>query len=86
MEEYISIVSVVVDEENGRVPVICGASSTPSREAATKAKMAKDIGADGLLVLPTFSFRYHPKGLIRHFATVGSLIVDDRRMANHLVE
>lgn len=70
MDEYESVLAVAVDEANGKVPVICGASSTSSKEAAMKAKRAEDIGADGLLVLPTFSPRYHLEGLIKHFTTV----------------
>lgn len=71
-EEIRRIIEITVDEVNGKIPVIAGVSSTSSIIAAKRAKMAEDMGADGLLVLPAFYSKYNFQGLLRHFEIVAS--------------
>lgn len=69
-EEVSKIIEITVDEVNGKIPVIAGVSSTSSIVAARRARMAEDLGADGLLVLPAFYSRYNFLGVLRHFELV----------------
>ncbi len=71
-DEVRRIIEITVDEVNGRVPVIAGVSSTSTIVAAKRAKMAEDLGADGLLVLPAFYSKYNFQGILRHFEIVAS--------------
>ncbi len=71
-EEVKRIIEITVDEVNGKIPVIAGVSSTSSIAAARRAKMAEDLGADGLLVLPAFYSKYNFLGVLRHYEIVAS--------------
>jgi len=71
-EEVRRVIEITVDEVNGEVPVVAGVSSTSSIVAARRAKLAEDLGADGLLVLPAFYSKYSLQGVLRHFELVAS--------------
>jgi 4-hydroxy-tetrahydrodipicolinate synthase len=71
-DEVGRIIEITVDVVNGRIPVIAGVSSTSSIVAARRAKMAEDMGADALLVLPAFYSKYNFQGILRHFELVAS--------------
>ncbi len=71
-EELGRVVAVSVDEANGGAPVLAGASSTSTVEAAKRARLVEEAGADGLLVTPPFYMKYTLDGLVRHFKTVAS--------------
>ncbi|MCC7519516.1 MAG: dihydrodipicolinate synthase family protein [Verrucomicrobiae bacterium] len=51
-EERARVTRIVAEESRGRVKVISGVSAEGSREAILHAKMAKDAGADAILLMP----------------------------------
>ncbi len=54
-EERKKIVDEVVDEANGKIPVMCGVSAVSTKETIENARYAKDAGADcGLMVQPPY--------------------------------
>ena len=71
-EEAAKVISATVDEAGGKVPVLAGASSTSTMEAAERAKIAEKAGADAILLLPAFYMKYSLEGLIRHFRMVAN--------------
>jgi len=69
-EEHKEVIKVVVEEADGRVPVIAGAGSNSTDEAVDLAGYAKEVGADGTLqVLPYYN-KPTQEGLYQHFATI----------------
>ena len=53
-EERKKLFDIVIDEVNGKVPVLVGAWHTGTEPAIMLAKYAKDAGADGLILIPPF--------------------------------
>lgn len=73
-EEHRQVMSFVVDYVNKRVPVICGAGSNNTEEAAGLIQHAKKIKADGVLVVTPYYNRPTQEGLYRHYETLASRV------------
>ena len=69
-EEHKRVVEIVVQECNGRVPVLAGAGSNNPNEAIVLAKHAEKIGADGLLCVAGYYNKPSQEGLYQHFKQV----------------
>ncbi len=69
-EEHKQVISAVVEEAKGRIPVIAGAGSNSTAEAIELTRFAKSAGADGSLqVLPYYN-KPTQEGLYQHFAAI----------------
>ena len=66
-EERKKVVEIVVDEVNGRVPVIAGTGASSTLDAIKFTKQAEDIGADAVLVVAPYYLRGADKGDYQHF-------------------
>src|SRR5512138_3420668 len=53
-EEHETVISVTVDKVNGKIPVLAGTGSNNTEEAVRLIKAAKDIGADGVLIISPY--------------------------------
>ncbi len=69
-DEHQEIIKVVVEEVDGRVPVIAGAGSNSTAEAIDYTKYAKEIGADATLQVAPYYNKPTQEGLYQHFATI----------------
>lgn len=69
-DEQASVIEAVVDQANGRVPVIAGASSNATLRAVALAKQARQRGADAILTVAPFYNKPTQDGLFRHFAAI----------------
>jgi|TARA_B110000908_G_scaffold122782_1_gene143989 4-hydroxy-tetrahydrodipicolinate synthase len=65
--EHKRVVEIVVEENNGRVPIIAGAGSNNPVEALAYARHAKDLGADAILCVAGYYNRPNQDGLFAHF-------------------
>src|SRR5215831_17318974 len=73
-DERAEVTRIVADEVRGKMPVISGICSESVTEAAEHARMARDAGASGLLVMPPhywLRFGMQPEYVLEHFAAVG---------------
>jgi len=70
LEERKKIAEIVVDQTNGRVPVIIGVGSTYTSDSVELARHAKDIGADALLLQAPYYFKYDEDTLYEHYREV----------------
>jgi len=69
-EERIEVIKIVVDEANGKVPVVAGTGSMSTWETIQFTKDAKDLGADATLVVTPFYFKLSNKEIHVHYKTM----------------
>jgi 4-hydroxy-tetrahydrodipicolinate synthase len=69
-DEKKRVVELVIEEANGRVPVLAGAGGYDTREVAHSAKTMYEIGAQGLLSVTPYYNRPTPEGLYQHFKAI----------------
>jgi 4-hydroxy-tetrahydrodipicolinate synthase len=69
-EEQIHVISVVVRQARGRVPVVAGVGANATAEAIELSKGAREAGADALLHVTPYYNRPTQDGLFRHFQDI----------------
>jgi 4-hydroxy-tetrahydrodipicolinate synthase len=72
-EEHEKVIKVTVDKINGKIPVLAGTGSNNTAEAIKLTKAAKDIGADGVLVISPYYNKPNRAGLIKHYTKLADL-------------
>jgi 4-hydroxy-tetrahydrodipicolinate synthase len=70
VEEQIHVISVVVKQARGRVPVIAGAGANDTARAIELSRGAREVGADGLLHVTPYYNRPTQDGIVRHFQDI----------------
>ena len=73
-EERMIVIETVVDEVNGKVPVIAGTGSMSTQETITLTKDAKDLGVDAALVVTPFYFKLSNKEICEHYRTLSEAV------------
>jgi 4-hydroxy-tetrahydrodipicolinate synthase len=71
-QEHKRVVEAVIDEANGRVPVIAGSGSNSTVEAVDLTKHALGAGADYCLLITPYYNKPTQRGLIAHFKAVAA--------------
>ncbi len=74
VEERKQVIKTVVDEVNGKVPVVAGTGASGTLEAVEMAKYAKDVGADAVLVVTPFYLKPTNRGVYQHYYTIASKV------------
>ncbi|MDD4137411.1 MAG: 4-hydroxy-tetrahydrodipicolinate synthase [Methanoregula sp.] len=72
-EEHEKVMKITVDTINGKIPVLAGTGSNNTAEAVRLTKAAKDIGADGVLVISPYYNKPNRSGLIKHYTKLADL-------------
>ena len=72
--EQAQVIEIVVDQTNGRVPVIGGASSNATSKAITLAKQVKNCGADAILTVAPFYNKPTQEGMYQHFGAIADAV------------
>ena len=70
--EHKQVISICVDQANGRVPVLAGAGSNNTREAIDLTRHAKEAGADGALLITPYYNKPTQNGLVAHFKAIAA--------------
>jgi 4-hydroxy-tetrahydrodipicolinate synthase len=68
------VVELCVEVAAGRVPVIAGAGSNSTEEAIGLVRHAKEVGAQGALVVTPYYNRPSQEGLYRHYAAINDAV------------
>ncbi len=68
------VISVVVKQARGRVPVIAGAGSNNTVQAIVLARLAKAAGADGHLQVCPYYNKPTQEGLFKHFEAIAKAV------------
>jgi len=69
-EEWKKVNEIIVDEVNGRVPVVTGILDPGTKNVVHRAKLAKDLGADAIMVLVHQYYFPRDDEIFRHFETI----------------
>ena len=72
MEEHLEAIRVAVVRANGRIPVIAGTGSNDTHHCIQSCRSAKEIGADGLLLVTPYYNKTSQRGLIAHYEAVAA--------------
>jgi len=73
-DEHIQVVKTVVEQVNKRVPVIAGTGSNSTAEAIELSQKAKDVGADGVLLVTPYYNKPTQEGLFRHYSAIADAV------------
>ena len=69
-EDRKKVVETVVDQTNGRVPVLAGVSDPSLENVLAFAKDAEEAGADAIVATPPYYYTTSEDGLFSHFETI----------------
>lgn len=66
-EEHDQVIKACIEQVNKRVPVLAGTGSNSTREAIRLSKHAKEMGADGLLLVAPYYNKPTQEGIYQHY-------------------
>jgi len=72
MEEHLEAIRVAVSRGAGRMPIIAGTGSNDTDHCIASCRSAKEIGADGLLLVTPYYNKTSQRGLIAHYEAVAA--------------
>jgi len=72
-EEHEKVIEIAVAKVNGKIPVVAGTGSNNTAEAVRLTKAAKNIGADGVLIISPYYNKPNHSGLIKHYTKLADL-------------
>ena len=74
VSEHIEVIRRVVDQVNGRIPVIAGTGGNSTRESVELTRAAKDVGADACLLVTPYYNKPTQEGLYLHFRHIAESV------------
>ena len=74
VQEHAQLIKRVVDQVNGRLPVIAGTGANATKEAIEWTQMARDAGADACLLVTPYYNKPTQDGLYRHYKLVAETV------------
>lgn len=74
VEEHLEVIRRVVDQVNGRIPVIAGTGANSTLEAIEWTSAAKDIGADACLLVTPYYNKPTQEGLFLHHEHIAKAV------------
>jgi 4-hydroxy-tetrahydrodipicolinate synthase len=72
--EHDRVIKIVVEQVNKRVPVIAGTGSNSTREAIEITRHAKELGADGALLVTPYYNKPSQEGLFLHYKAIADAV------------
>jgi len=72
-EEQMQIFKTALDVSKKRVPIIAGTGTYDTRKTVETTRKAKELGADGCLVVVPYYTRPTPEGCIAHYTEVSTV-------------
>ncbi|OQY25298.1 MAG: 4-hydroxy-tetrahydrodipicolinate synthase [Desulfobacteraceae bacterium 4572_35.2] len=73
-DEHDLVVRACIEQANGRVPVVAGTGSNSTAEAVEMSLHAKEMGADGLLLVSPYYNKPSQEGLYQHYKTIAEAV------------
>jgi len=72
--EHVEVIRRVVDQVNGRIPVIAGTGGNSTRESVELTRAAKQVGADACLLVTPYYNKPTQEGLYQHFRHIAESV------------
>jgi 4-hydroxy-tetrahydrodipicolinate synthase len=72
--EHVEVIKRVVDQVNGRIPVIAGTGANCTREAVELTRNAQSVGADACLLVTPYYNKPTQEGLYQHFKHIAEAV------------
>jgi 4-hydroxy-tetrahydrodipicolinate synthase len=69
-EERVKVIETVVDEVNGRIPIVAGTGTMSTEKTILLTKDAEDLGVDAALIVTPFYYRLTNREILEHYKTV----------------
>jgi 4-hydroxy-tetrahydrodipicolinate synthase len=73
-DEHYRVIELTIQTVNGRVPVIAGTGANSTSETIMMTVKAKDLGADGALLVVPYYNKPTQEGLYRHYKAVADAV------------
>lgn len=80
--EHAQVISVVVEQVAGRIPVIAGTGANSTREAIELTQAAADAGADACLLVTPYYNKPTQQGLYLHYKAIAEAVAIDQILYN----
>ncbi|HSC84635.1 MAG TPA: 4-hydroxy-tetrahydrodipicolinate synthase [Pseudomonas sp.] len=74
VHEHVEVIRRVVDQVNGRIPVIAGTGANSTREAIELTQNARSVGADACLLVTPYYNKPTQEGLYQHFRHIAEAV------------
>ena len=72
-EEFCTLLDFVVKEVDGRIPVIAGTGTNSTKKTVEMTKLAKELGANGALIITPYYNKPTDLGVLAHYREVSKL-------------
>jgi 4-hydroxy-tetrahydrodipicolinate synthase len=82
VEEHLAVIKKVVDQVNGRIPVIAGTGANSTTEAIELTQAAKDMGADACLLVTPYYNKPTQEGLFLHHQLIAQTVAIPQLLYN----
>lgn len=73
-EEHERVIRVCIEQVNKRIPVIAGTGSNSTAEAIELSQHAKEMGADGVLLVSPYYNKPSQEGLYQHYKKIAETV------------
>jgi 4-hydroxy-tetrahydrodipicolinate synthase len=74
MDERKRVVKIVVEQARGRIAVLGSSTAPGTREVIELTRYHKDIGCDGVMIMPPFMVRLNKDDLFHHYKAVSDAV------------
>ncbi|SHN59182.1 4-hydroxy-tetrahydrodipicolinate synthase [Desulfovibrio litoralis] len=71
-DEHEQVIKICIEQAKKRVPVLAGAGSNNTKEAVSLVRFAKEVGADGVLLITPYYNKPTQEGLFQHYKYIAS--------------
>jgi dihydrodipicolinate synthase len=72
-EEHDQVIATTIDVVDGKIPVLAGTGSNNTAEAVRLTRTAKDLGADGVLIISPYYNKPNRSGLLKHYEALADI-------------
>jgi 4-hydroxy-tetrahydrodipicolinate synthase len=73
-QERIKVIQTVVDETNGKIPIVAGTGAPSTQETIAYTKDAADLGVDAALVVTPYYFKLSNQEIQEHYRNVSEAV------------
>jgi 4-hydroxy-tetrahydrodipicolinate synthase len=73
-DEHHQVMDIIIDQANGRVPILCGAGSNATKEAVSLSKHAESVGASAILSVAPYYNKPTQEGFYQHYKAIAESV------------